>query len=210
MTTGRTDWPWLADRPLLLASGSATRAAMLRAAGLPVETESADIDERALDEPLRAAGASAIDRALALARAKALDVARKYPGRLVLGADQTLAAPNHSGAKARDRAEARAQLQRLSGRAHRLHSAAALARDGAVLFACVETATLHMRALSSDFVDRYLDREGDAALTSVGGYRIEETGALLFDRIDGDHAVILGLPLLPLLAFLRRHGALAA
>jgi septum formation protein len=202
-------WPWLWPAPLILASGSSARAGLLRAAGLPLEIMRPDLDERALEAPLWAAGLGAADRALALARTKALAVAASHPGRLVLGADQTLDAPGHSGAKAATRAEARAQLAALSGRVHVLHSAAAIARDGTILFAAVATARLTLRAFDGDFLDAWLDRVGDDALESVGGYRIEGLGAHLVARIEGEHSVILGLPLTQLLAGLRGLGALA-
>ncbi len=209
MTGAGSSWPWLLTEPLILASGSATRAKMLRAAGLPVETDRPQTDERALEAPMRAAGIGAADRALALARAKALDVSRRRSGRLVLGADQTLDAAGHSGAKAENVAEARAQLRALSGRAHRLHAAATVARDGFPLFECTETAALAVRALDEAFIDAYLHRMGDDVLQSVGGYRFEELGRHLFSEVDGDQAVILGLPLKSVFGFLRRVGALA-
>jgi septum formation protein len=202
-------WPWLLREPLILASGSATRATILRGAGLSVETDRPATDERALEAPMRAAGLVAVDRALALARAKALEVSRRRPGRLVLGADQTLDAAGHSGAKASSIAEARAQLRTLSGRTHRLHAAAVVARDGLALLECVETAAATVRTLDEPFIDAYLDRMGDDVLQSVGGYRLEELGRHLFSDVDGDHAVILGLPLTSIFRFLRCIGALA-
>lgn len=205
-----SSWPWLLDEPLLLASGSATRAAMLEAAGLPIEARTPSTDERAVEAPLIAAGLTSPDRALALARAKAIDVSKGDPGRLVLGADQTLAASGHPGVKARDRAEARSFLASLAGAGHRLHSAAVVARGGVAIFACVESAELVMRSVSDSFIDAYLDRAGAESLSSVGGYRIEGLGAQLFGRVNGDHNVILGLPLFPVLSFLRRIGALAS
>lgn len=210
MTIPSSTWPWLHELPLLLASASATRAAVLRAAGLAIEPEPARIDERAIETPLRVAGVNAADRALALARAKALDVSQRHGGRLVLGADQTLDAAGHPGVKAANRAEAQAFLKALSGGAHALHSAAAIARDGAILFECVECAQLRMRRLDDAFITSYLDRTGDESMSSVGGYQIESIGLHLFDHIDGDHNVIRGLPLLPLLSFLRRIDAIAS
>lgn len=203
-------WPWLDSSLLILASGSATRVAMLRAAGVALEQQKPDVDERAVEAPLRAAGVNAADRALALASAKALDVSQRHQNRLVLGADQTLEAADHPGVKARDRAEARVFLKALAGRKHSLHSAVAIARGGTILFQSVETARLRMRALNDHFIATYLDHVGDESLSSVGGYRIEAEGLNLFDRIEGDHDVILGLPLLSTLSFLRRIGALAS
>lgn len=206
----RPAWPWLESKPLLLASGSAARAQLLRAAGIAIDIAPAIIDERAVEAPLRDAGVNAADRALALARAKALHVAAAHPGRLVLGADQTLDAAGHPGAKAADRAEAKRLLKILSGRAHQLHSAVAIAREGAILFCCVASARLQMRHLGDDYIEAYLDRTGDESLSSVGGYQIESIGAHLFERVDGDHSVILGLPLTPILSFLRRIGSVAS
>lgn len=210
MTNAPPLWPWLYPEPLLLASGSAARAAMLRAAGLAIETDPARIDERAVEAPLREAGLLATDHALALARAKALDVSRRHRGRWVLGADQTLDAADHPGVKAANRAEAQIFLKALSGRRHQLHSAAAIARDGVILFETIESAMLEMRTLNDAFIACYLDRTGDESMSSVGGYQIEAIGLNLFERVDGDHNVIVGLPLLPLLSFLRRIGAVAS
>ena len=128
------------------------------------------------------------------------------PGRLVLGADQTLARGDTRFSKPANRAEAAAQLRALRGRTHELHSALALVRDGDVLFECVDTARLTMRDFSDRFLDDYLDMAGDAALASVGGYQLEGIGIHLFERVEGDYFTILGLPLLPLLAFLRQNG----
>ncbi|MBN9063460.1 MAG: hypothetical protein BGP06_09605 [Rhizobiales bacterium 65-9] len=203
-------WPWLLDAPLLLASGSATRAHMLEAVGLPIETRKPSTDERVIEAPLIAAGLGPADRALALARAKALSVSQDHPDRLVLGADQTLAAAGHPGVKARDRAEATAFLKGLCGAEHALHSAAVVARDGIAVFACVDSARLVMRQVSDGFIETYLDHVGDESMSSVGGYRIEGLGAQFFAHVSGEHNVILGLPLFPVLSFLRRIGALAS
>ena len=201
---------WRAGAALVLASASQTRAAMLRRAGIAIEIDAASIDERAMDDRMRRAGFLPADRALALARAKALAVTARHKGRIVLGADQTLEADGHAGIKARNRDEARAFLQALSGRRHMLHSAAVVARDGIVLFETIGSAALVMRSLSPAFLDAYLDEAGDAALDSVGGYRIEDQGIQLFESVTGDQSVILGLPLLPVLDWLRRAGALVA
>jgi septum formation protein len=199
---------WLAETPLVLASKSAVRHAMLRDAGLAVEIAPADIDERAIEQhaglhdPGEVAGL--------LAREKARAVIERLPDRLVLGADQTLALGERRFSKPTDRAAARAQLEALSGRTHELHSAVALLHGGKVLFEHREVARLTMRELSPRFLDAYLDAMGAAVTTSVGGYQLEKAGIQLFERIDGDHFVILGLPLLALLRFLRREGWLAA
>lgn len=199
---------WLADRPLVLASRSAVRQAILRDAGIPVEVEPADIDERAIEEASARRDAGAI--AALLAHEKARAIAARRPGRLVLGADQTLALGEQRFAKPADRSSARAQLAALRGRTHELHTAIALLRDGAVLFEHRAVARLTMRAFSDRFLEDYLDAIGPAVTTSVGGYQLERAGIQLFERVDGDHFVILGLPLLPLINYVRAAGWLAA
>jgi septum formation protein len=198
---------WVAGEPLVLASKSAARRAMLRAAGVPFDVHPAQIDERALERGAGAKGAGEV--ASLLARAKAAAVAAHMPGRLVLGADQTLALGARRFSKPADRAEARDQLCALSGHSHELHSAVALMRDDQLLFAHVDVARLTMRALSDDFIGRYLDAMSSAVMRSVGGYQLEGLGIHLFERIDGDHFTVLGLPLLPLLTHLRQTGQLA-
>ena len=199
---------WLADRPLVLASKSESRRALLESAGIPIEVGPADIDERAIEA--RAGHADAGEIAAVLARTKALSVAAEKPGRLVLGADQTLALGQRRFSKPADRAAARDQLKVLRGNSHSLHSALALARDGALVFEHREAAHLTMRPFSDDFLDRYLDAAGGAVTASVGAYQVEGIGIQLFERIEGSHFTILGLPLLPLLDFLRREGCLSA
>ena len=167
----------------------------------------ADIDERGIEE--RAATCDAGEIALVLARAKAHAIAARLPGRLVLGADQTLALGERRFSKPSDRAAARDQLKALRGQTHELHTAVALARDGAIVFEHRELARLTMRAFSDGFLGSYLDAMGGAVMASVGGYQLEKAGVQLFERIDGDHFVILGLPLVALLGYLRRAGCLA-
>lgn len=203
-------WPWLSPHPPVLASGSATRAALLRAAGIATDIVRPDIDERAVEEPLRAAGFCQADRALMLARAKTMAVAAHHPGRIVIGADQTLDAPGHPGTKARSRQEAAQFLRLLSGRAHRLHAAWCVAIHSVVVSENVETAVLHMRPVNDQYIHAYLDAVGDAALQSVGCYQIEGLGQHLFEKIDGDHSTILGLPMMAVMNFLRRKGMVAA
>jgi septum formation protein len=198
---------WRGSAPIILASKSAARRALLAAAGIPFEAIAADLDERALEMPLRIEGPRAI--AAHLARAKALAVSAVNPDRLVIGADQVLELDGEVFAKPRDLVEAKTQLLRLSGRSHKLHAAAAVARAMHVEFETVGSATLTCRAFGEDFVERYLDAVGEQALASVGAYQVEALGVQLFERIEGDYATILGLPLLPLLAFLRREGSLA-
>jgi septum formation protein len=198
---------WLADRPLVLASRSAIRQAILREAGIAVEVEPADIDERALEaaSPVR----DARDVAALLAREKACAVASRRPGRIVLGADQTLALGEQRFSKPADRNAARTQLQTLRGRTHELHTAIAVVRDGRILFEHGEPARLTMRAFSDSFLEDYLDAAADAVTASVGGYQLEGLGIQLFERVAGDHFVILGLPLLPFLHYARDSGWLA-
>jgi septum formation protein len=198
---------WLAGEPLVLASKSAARQAVLRAAGVPFDVHPAQIDERAVERDAGAKDAGEV--ASLLAHAKAAAVAAHMPGRLVLGADQTLALGARRFSKPMDRTAAHEQLRALSGSTHALHSAVALMRDGQLLFAHVDVARLTMRALSDDFLARYLDAMGEAVTHSVGAYQLEGLGIHLFERIDGDHFTILGLPLLPLLTYLRRTGRLA-
>jgi septum formation protein len=198
---------WLAPQPLVLASKSDVRGKLLAAAGLCFEIRPAQLDERALEAqagPLDAAAAARL-----LARKKAESVASSFPGRLVLGADQTLARGNKRFSKPANRAEAAEQLRELRGRMHELNSALALVRDGELLFDCVDTARLTMRDFSDRFLEEYLDMAGRAALASVGGYQLEGVGVQLFERVDGDYFTILGLPLLQLLAFLREKGFVA-
>jgi septum formation protein len=194
---------WLSPQPLVLASKSDVRGKMLAAAGLRFEIRPAPIDERAAEAMAGTREAAAIARFLA--RAKADAVARSVPGLLVLGADQTLARGTARFSKPADRAEATAQLRALRGRTHELHSALALVRDGQALFDCVDSARLTMRNVSDRFIEDYLDMAGDAALASVGSYQLEGIGIHLFERVEGDYFTILGLPLLPLLAYLREN-----
>jgi septum formation protein len=195
---------------LVLASSSAIRARMLAAAGVDAIIDPAAIDEARIKAESRAAGGDAGDCAQLLAEAKAKDVAGRHRGALVLGADQILECDGRWVDKPRDLDEARAQLQTLSGRTHRLITAAAVVRDSAVLWRAIENARLTMRLLSETFLDRYLAAMGKRVLTTVGGYELEGLGAQLMTRVEGDYFAILGLPLLPLLAFLREDGALAA
>ena len=198
---------WLAGEPLVLASRSASRHAILRDAGIPVAVEPADIDERAIEQ--RRAEQDAGELAAVLAREKARVVATRRPGRLVLGADQTLALGERRFSKPADRAGARLQLAALRGQTHELHSAVALVRGSSVLFEHREVARLTMRSFSDQFLEAYLDAAGAAVTASVGAYQLEKVGIQLFERIEGDHFTILGLPVLPLLEFLRSAGWLA-
>ena len=199
---------WLAGEPLVLASKSAIRHALLRDAGVPVEVQPADIDERTIEQrsPARDAG----ELAALLAQEKARTIAARLPGRLVLGADQTLALGERRFSKPDDRAGARAQLKALRGRTHELHTAVALVRESTIVLEHREVARLTMRAFSDSFLESYLDAVGAAVTASVGGYQLERIGIQLFERIEGEHFVILGLPLVALLQYLRQAGWLAA
>jgi len=198
---------WLAPAPLVIASKSAVRRAVLEAAGIPLEVRPADIDERDIEARSSAAGPGEV--AALLAREKARAIAAVMPGRLVLGADQTLALGARRFSKPVDRAAAREQLQALRGRTHELHSAVAVVRDAEVLYDRVEVARLTMRTFADEFLDRYIDTAGSAVTASVGAYQLERTGVHLFSRVEGDHFTVLGLPLLPLLGFLRNQGLVA-
>ncbi|MGY4475252.1 Maf family protein [Bradyrhizobium sp. USDA 3364] len=198
---------WRGPQQLILASQSRARRMLLENAGLDFEVLPADIDERAVqkDSGLAAPG----EIASLLAREKALFVSRQKPGQYVVGADQTLALGQLMFSKPAGRAQAAEQLGRLAGQTHALHSAVSVARDGKVLFDDVSVARMTMRPLSQSQIEAYLDQAGEAVTTSVGAYQLEGLGVHLFERIEGDHFTILGLPLLSLLAFLRREKLLA-
>lgn len=194
---------WLSPQPLVLASRSDIRGKILAAAGLRFEIRPSNVDERAVEAKTKLEDAAAAARHLA--RAKAAAIASSQAGRIVLGADQTLARGARRFTKPTNRAAAAEQLRDLRGRTHELHSALALVRDGTMLFSCVDTARLTMRDFSDQYLENYLDMAGNAAFNSVGGYQLEGIGVHLFERIEGDYFTILGLPLLPLLAFLREN-----
>lgn len=193
---------------VVLASKSASRAALLSSAGVAFETRGSGVDEDAAKTALLGEGAGPREVADALAELKALRVSAKTPG-LVIGADQTLDFDGALVDKAESLQEARARLLSFRGRPHRLHSAVVIARDGEPIWREVKSATLWVRSFSEPFLDAYLAAEGQALLGSVGCYRLEGPGVQLFERIEGDYFTILGLPMLGLLDFLRLHGALA-
>lgn len=197
---------WRGEQPLVLASKSATRLSLLVHAGFPVETLAADVDERAVQAQAGEVDPAGI--ALLLARAKALAGARVAPGRIVLGADQTLALGPKIYHKPESVEAARAQLMELSGHTHALHSAVAVVMEGEVAFEVVVSAFLTMRSLTEDALSSYLAAAGTRVITSVGAYQLESVGVHLFTRVDGDHFTILGLPLLQLLPFFREQGLL--
>jgi len=197
---------WRGKSPLILASQSRARQALLTNAGIGFEAVTAEIDERAVQQ---ASGLSAPGEiASLLAREKALSVSARQPGKFVIGADQTLALGERLFSKPAGRAQAAGQLRALAGQRHELHSAVAVARDGKILFEAVAIAGMTMRRLGEAEIDAYLDAAGGAVSSSVGAYQLEGLGVHLFERIEGDHFTILGLPLLPLLAFLRSERLL--
>lgn len=191
---------------LILASRSAARRAMLTGAGVPFTALDAGVDEDAIKTSL--AGIDPAELALELARAKALAVSRHDPEAWVLGSDQTLDFDGGMISKAPTLTVARERLQALRGHTHHLNSAAALANNGAVVWSGVDTARMTMRRFSDDFLDAYLDAEGEGLLGSVGCYRLEGMGSQLFDRVEGDYFTVLGMPLWPVLDELRRAGVI--
>jgi septum formation protein len=197
---------WHGTHPLILASQSRARQALLVNAGIVFDAIPADIDERAVQ---RASGLSAPGEiAELLAREKALSVSSRQPGRFVVGADQTLALGFRLFSKPADRVQAAEQLRALAGASHELHSAVAVVRDGEILFEAATIARMTMRQLGEAEIEAYLNEVGEAVTTSVGAYQLEGPGVHLFERIEGDHFTILGLPLLQLLAFLRSERLL--
>jgi septum formation protein len=193
---------------LILASTSRIRSELLTGAGLMFETLRPEVDENALKVSAR--GLAPGELAQSLAASKAVSVANRRPEAMVIGADQVLNLEGRIFDKPGSREEARDHLLRLRGRSHMLETAICCAKRGDTLWQHLGRAKLTMRSFSDEFLDRYLDRIGPEALTSVGAYKLEGLGAQLFEAIDGDYFTILGLPLLPLLDFLRRQGALAA
>ena len=193
---------------LILASASPFRATMLKNASLAFEAIAARIDERAVEQPLLEADLPPGDIAEVLAIAKAEEVSARNTGALVIGSDQVLSFDGEILHKVEDMEGARRRLLQLSGKTHYLDSAIALLRDGEVLWSHVERAALTMRTLTPEFVGRHLAEAGETVLSSVGAYQIEGVGVQLFEKIEGDFFTIMGLPLLPLLAELRRQGAL--
>ena len=192
-------------RPVILASASPYRARMLSNAGIVAEISPASIDEAGLKQSMQSEGMKAADIARGLAEMKALRVSRTRANALVIGADQILVCNGVLFSKPPDMAHARAGLQALRGKTHELMTAVCIALDNAVIWHHTERARLKMRDFSDDYLDRYLAETGDTVLSTVGAYALEGLGAQLFDRVDGDYFGILGLPLLPLLAFLRGH-----
>jgi septum formation protein len=197
---------WRGKDPLILASQSRARQTLLANAGINFEAVPADIDERAVQQASRLAAPG--DIAALLAREKSLSVSVRLSGRFVVGADQTLAFGSRLFSKPAGRAQAAEQLHALAGGTHELHSAVAVARGGKILFETVTSARMTMRRLGDAEIEAYLDEAGEAVTSSVGAYQLEGLGVHLFERIEGDHFTILGLPLLPLLGFLRSERLL--
>ncbi|HXI05119.1 MAG: Maf family protein [Bradyrhizobium sp.] len=197
---------WRGKAPLVLASQSRARQMLLGNAGVTFEAVPADIDERTIQQQSGLLKPGEI--AALLAQEKALFVSMKMPDRYVVGADQTLALGQRLVSKPAGRAEAAEQLHALAGNTHELHSGVAVAQRGEVLFCEVSVARMTMRGLSGEEIRTYLDAAGDTVTTSVGAYQLESLGVHLFERIEGDHFTVLGLPLLSLLAFLRTQGLL--
>lgn len=195
-------------RRVTLASASPARAKMLRDAGLAFAVRPARVDEARIRESMQAEGASAADAAAALAGLKAARVSARDPEALVIGADQILVHGDRWFGKPSGPAEARGQLRALRGSAHELATAACVALGGAEIWRHAARPRLVMRPFTDRFLESWIAASGAAVTESVGGYRLEARGAQLFSVIDGDFFTILGLPLLPLLAFLREHGVL--
>ena len=198
---------WRGPSPLILASQSRARQMLLANAGIDFKAVPADIDERAVQQSSGLTSPGEI--AALLAREKAVAVSRQHSGQFVVGADQTLALGTRLFSKPAGRAQAAEQLRALAGNRHELHSAVAVARDGKVLFEATSSAGMTMRQLSETEIEAYLNEAGETVTSSVGAYQLEGLGVHLFERIEGDHFTILGLPLLQLLAFLRSERRLA-
>jgi septum formation protein len=195
---------------LVLASASVTRRSLLAAAGVQFDVVPAPVDETGIKHAARATGASPEKTALILARTKAMHVSAHYPEALVIGADQLLVCEEQWFDKPVDRESARSQLLKLRGRQHFLVTAVTCVSDGTVLWEHIALPSLSMRHFSDAVLDAYLADEAEQVIGCVGGYRIEAAGSQLFDAIEGDYFSILGLPLLPLLKFLRQHGVLTS
>ncbi|MDH6261500.1 Maf family nucleotide pyrophosphatase [Bradyrhizobium sp. BR13661] len=198
---------WRGTSPLILASQSSARKMLLENAGLEFEAVTADVDERGIQAASKLSNPREIG--LLLAREKAMAVSANRPGSYVIGADQTLALGDRLFNKPAGRPQALAQLRDLAGKSHELNSAVAVARDGKIVFEDVSVARMTMRPMTEAELSAYLDAAGNAVTTSVGAYQLEGLGIHLFERIEGDHFTILGLPLLPLLAFLRSEHLIA-
>jgi septum formation protein len=206
---------WMDEQPLLLASASETRMAMLVDAGLPVVVSPSDVDESVIKQRVQAAGGPAAEAAMALALEKAATVSRSYPGQITVGADQILVLDDGADGeiwfdKPENRGKAHKHLQQLSGKTHQLLTATCVCVDGEERWSSLKTSNLSMRALSDAYIRAYLDTLGDEVLWSVGGYQLEGLGSQLFEQVKGDFFTILGLDLTGLLAHFRDQQALLA
>ena len=197
---------WRESQPLVLASSSKTRLKLLEDISLPVEALAANVDERAIEAELQKLGVDPAGVAQTLALAKAANVAEQFQDRWIIGADQTLALGSEQFHKPASIDGARDHLKRLRGKTHQLHSAVVCFKGQKEVFVHVETANLTMRNFGDDFLEAYLSAAGSAVMQSVGAYQLEALGIHLFDKVEGDHSTILGLPLLPLLGFFRQAG----
>jgi nucleoside triphosphate pyrophosphatase len=198
---------WRGQFPLILASQSRARQTLLADAGIEFVAIPAEIDERAIQQ--RSGLASSSDIAALLAREKARSISLDQSGRFVVGADQTLILGKRLFSKPAGRNQAAEQLRALAGRGHELHSAVAVARDGKIVFEAASIAKMTMRPLNEAEIEAYLNEAGEAVTSTVGAYQLEGLGVHLFERIEGDHFTILGLPLMPLLGYLRSERLLA-
>lgn len=201
---------WLGSQPLILASTSATRLKLLQDISIPVEAVGSQVDERAIENTLQKEKTHPAQIALALADEKAREVARRFPTRWIVAADQTLALADEQFHKPVSVERAGEQLRAMRGQTHQLHSAFVCYQGQERRFGHIETAQLTMRDFSDDFLAAYLEAAGSRVMQSVGGYQLEGLGIHLFKKVEGDHSTILGLPLLPLIAFLRQAGLVEA
>ncbi len=199
----------MSDVPVILASGSASRRALLANAGIVAEAVRPGVDEDAFKIAMRGEGTSVSDQAMRLAQLKAMKVSDTRPG-LVIGGDQMLSLAGEAFDKPGDRDAAREHLRALSGKTHTLETALVVCEGGVPVWRHLAQPRLTMRTLSDNFIETYLDQTGDTILSTVGGYQLEGLGSQLFSRIEGDYFSILGLPLLALMDYLRTRGVLAS
>jgi septum formation protein len=199
---------WMSQLPLILASKSQSRRALLTSADIPLEIVASIVDERAVENSLANAGGEKVSAALAAA--KAIDVSHAHPDRIVLGADQTLSLGDKLLHKAQTAAQAKQQLTEMRAAVHQLNSAIAVATNGSIVFETVSVAKLAVRNFSDEFLDAYIESTGPGILSSVGCYQIEAQGIHLFEFIEGDQFTIMGLPLIPLLDYFRQAGLVRA
>ncbi|WP_417803548.1 Maf family protein [Thalassospira lucentensis] len=198
------------NQRLILASSSKTRHAMLKNAGVDCDAIASMIDEDGYKQSMKAEGANAAEAAETLAEMKALRMYRQQPDGIVIAADQMLECNGIWFDKPKDRDNTRAQLLALRGKTHQLVSAAVIYKEGSRIWGTIDTAHLTMRNFTEEWLDWYLDTAGEDIFDCVGGYQLEGIGAQLFTEIRGDYFTVLGLPLLPLIGFLRDHGVLKA